>query len=425
MNEPDLLFDFSAVSGCYYAPPGNHYGVGRVTYGFARELAKHFPERLAISSGDFSAECRPFLEREFPELTKFCIEPRNFDFESSLMRWVDLAATNGGMRTDIASKLRRAFWRPYDNKLRWQRSQATKLIYRDAKLIHSEFLHTVVSRCPQARVIYTVHDLIGVTGDGVSAEVRIHKTAQFKNAWNAGAHFVCNSKYTADCLIDLIGTSDKRIGWSGLGLDPVFRPVNNPALLEQWKAKIGIGRSQPYVVSHTGQLARKNLLGVIQVVDTLRRTVSPDLILLFLGYPKELRTEFDKQLPPSVKWGDFVRFSGNLADEDFPIIYSGADLMLFLSWAEGFGLPALEAMGCGVPLICSNRTSLPEVVGNGGILVDPANMEEVTALAIELLQNQDLRTSLRSRGLEQAASLSWSTAGNRLKSLWDNVLESH
>jgi glycosyltransferase involved in cell wall biosynthesis len=424
MTEPDLLFDFSAVSGCYYAAPGNHYGVGRVTYGFALELAKHFPERLAISSGDFSAECRPFLEREFPNLAKFCIEPRNSSVDYLLMRWVNLAAEKGGMRTDLSSKIRRALWRPYDNNLRWQRSPATKRVYRQAKLIHSEFQHPVVARCPKARAIYTVHDLIGVTGDGVSDEVRIHKTKQFKNAWAAGAHFVCDSKYTADSLTELIGRADDRIGWSGLGLDPVFRPVEKPFLLEQWKTKFGIANSQRYVVAHTGQLERKNLLSVIHVVKTLRLTEDPELILLFLGYPKDLEEEFDKHLPPSIQWRDFIRFSGNLADEDFPVIYSGAELMLFLSWAEGFGLPALEAMGCGVPLICSNRTSLPEVVGDGGILVDPANLEEVTALAADLLQNQDLRNSLRSRGLERASSLNWTAAGNRLKDLWNNIIDS-
>lgn len=422
MSDHSLLFDFSSASGCYYAPRGHHYGVGRVTYGFGQQLAQHFPEKLGIGSGDFSAECHPFLEREFPELAKFCIEPRNTKFEFSLMRWVDLASESGGMREDFLSKARRALWRPYDNQLRWRRSRATRRVYRDAKLIHSEFQHPVVSRCPNARAIYTVHDLIGVTGHGVSSEVRAHKTAQFKNAWKAGSHFVCDSKYTADCLRELIGSDSDRIGWSGLGLDSVFKPVDNPLLLQDWKAKFGIAPSQRYVVAHTGQLERKNLLSVIEVVKRLRDAADPDLILLFLGYPKNLAQDFDRHLPPSLKWRDFVRFSGNLADEDFPVIYSGAELMLFLSWAEGFGLPALEAMGCGVPLICSNRTSLPEVVGNGGILVDPADMEAVISLTTNLLQNQDLRASLRQKGLTQAASMNWSNAGLRLRDVWNNVL---
>jgi glycosyltransferase involved in cell wall biosynthesis len=423
MSNKSLLFDFSAVSGCFYAPPGNHYGVGRVNYGFARQLAMHYPDRLGISSGDFSAECRPFLNREFPELSDFCVEPQNHVIESAFMRWVDLGNPSGEMRIDNYSKVRRALWRPYDNQLRWQRSQKTKGIYRHAKLIHSEFPHPVSSRCPKAQVVYTIHDLIGVTGTGVSKEDRNFKTNQYRSAWESGAHFVCDSKYTGDCLKELVG-HDERIGWSGLGLDSVFKPTENSELLAKWKGQMGINYSQRYVVAHTGEIERKNLISVIKVVDRMRAELDRDLILLFVGYPKQLRTEFDRCLPPSIQWRDFVRFSGNLSDGDFPIIYSGAELMLFLSLAEGFGLPALEGMGCGVPLVCSNRTSLPEVVGNGGLLVDPTDIDSVFTAASEVFRNRELRDSLRFRGLLQANSLSWKSAGNRLKDIWENALAS-
>lgn len=421
MSEKNLIFDFSALSGCFYAPPGNHYGVGRVNYGFARELALHYPNRLGISSANFSAECRPFLDREFPELADFCIEPQNHFLEVNFMRWVNLGTPGGEMRTDTYSKLRRALWRPYDNRLRWRRSQKTKNTYQNAKLIHSEFPHSVASRCPNARVVYTIHDLIGTTGNTVAQEVRDYNTAQYAKAWKSGANFVCDSKYTADCLIELLG-GDDRIGWTGLGLDPIFKPVKNVNLLKKWKAKMGIEATQRYVVAHTGEIERKNLITVIQVVARMRETLDPDLVLLFVGYPKQLLKEFDKRLSPSIRWRDFVRFSGNLADCDFPIIYSGAELMLFLSWAEGFGLPALEGMGCGVPLVCSNRTSLPEVVGDGGILVDPANMDAVYFAASEVFCDTELRASLRAKGLKRAETLSWKAAGNRLKNIWDGAL---
>jgi glycosyltransferase involved in cell wall biosynthesis len=101
-----------------------------------------------------------------------------------------------------------------------------------------------------------------------------------------------------------------------------------------------------------------------------------------------------------------VRFLPDVADDDLPALLSGALCFVFPSLHEGFGLPPLEAMACGTPVIASNRTSLPEVVGDAGLLVDPE--PEALAAAIGLLiGDAGLRLALRERGLERAAAFSW------------------
>ena len=109
-----------------------------------------------------------------------------------------------------------------------------------------------------------------------------------------------------------------------------------------------------------------------------------------------------------------VRFAGSVADEDLPALYQGSELFVFPSLYEGFGLPPLEAMACGTPVISSNAASLPEVVGDAGLLVDPTRPEDLTR-AIECLLSDDAARRLQSeKGLRQAAKFSSETAAKAL-----------
>jgi len=102
-----------------------------------------------------------------------------------------------------------------------------------------------------------------------------------------------------------------------------------------------------------------------------------------------------------------VIFAGWVTEEDKPSLLSGATAFVFPSLYEGFGLPAAEALACGVPVIASNRSSLPEVVGEGGILLEPTDVEALAEAMEELLANDALRADLRQRALAQAAKFSW------------------
>jgi len=102
-----------------------------------------------------------------------------------------------------------------------------------------------------------------------------------------------------------------------------------------------------------------------------------------------------------------VIFTGWVAEEDKPALLSGAAAFVFPSLYEGFGLPALEAMACGIPVVASNRSSLPEVVGEGGILVEPTDVEALAEAMEVLLADDALRAELRQRALAQAAKFSW------------------
>ncbi|MFT3989910.1 MAG: glycosyltransferase family 1 protein [Luteolibacter sp.] len=216
-----------------------------------------------------------------------------------------------------------------------------------------------------------------------------------------------------------------RISACPLGLDPVFKPADDPLRLADWKKRIGIAPENRYVIAHTGHLERKNLLGIISAIHAIRQ--EPDqkeLFLVFTGGEKNLKKEFESRIPRFIDWKKFVRFTGQIRDEEFPILYSGADLMVFLSLAEGFGLPPLEAMACGLPVVCSNRTSMPEITGSAAILVDPADSDGVVDNILKVLRSDFLRNELKTRGLKRAEQLTWEAARPHLKKIWDHALAS-
>lgn len=120
-----------------------------------------------------------------------------------------------------------------------------------------------------------------------------------------------------------------------------------------------------------------------------------------------------------------VIFTGYVTDEEAPLLMSGAEMFVFPSLYEGFGLPPLEAMACGTPVITSKHTSLPEVVGDAGITIDEGDTEELAKAIAELQRNPELRERYREKGLERAKSYSWENSAKILNEVYKKVLEKH
>jgi glycosyltransferase involved in cell wall biosynthesis len=116
-----------------------------------------------------------------------------------------------------------------------------------------------------------------------------------------------------------------------------------------------------------------------------------------------------------------VVFTGCLPDEDLLLFYHAADCLVYPSFYEGFGLPVLEAMACGCPVITSNVSSLPEVAGEAALLIDPYRFETITAALVSLLTNPDLSQSLIQRGFEQARRFTWEAAARKTVEVFEKV----
>lgn len=162
---------------------------------------------------------------------------------------------------------------------------------------------------------------------------------------------------------------------------------------------------KPYILNVGTLEPRKNLDGLLRAFAAARKQ-GLEHTLVIAG-AKGWGDSRLAQLVADLKLEASVMFTGFIADDDLPHLYAGADFFVYPSLYEGFGLPPLEAMACGVPIITSNVSSLPEVAGDAALLVDPHSETELANAILRLAGNSEIRHALRAKGLARAAEFSW------------------
>jgi glycosyltransferase involved in cell wall biosynthesis len=181
----------------------------------------------------------------------------------------------------------------------------------------------------------------------------------------------------------------------------------------------------PFVLNVGGMDVRKHLAGLVKAfAEVYRQLENPDLRLFIVGAPARLGSAamFPDWRPLARKLQISDRIlCAPVAEADLATLYSAADCFAFTSLYEGFGLPPLEAMACGAPVVCSNKTSLPEVVGDAGLLVDPLDSQALSATILRVLTSPETAQTLRTRGLAQAQAFSWKRTAMETLSVYERV----
>lgn len=214
------------------------------------------------------------------------------------------------------------------------------------------------------------------------------------------------SEYSKGRIVDLLGVPPERVHVIYQGVDPKFCPVGQDEV-EEVRRKFGLAR--PYVLFVGSIAPRKNLTAAIAAFDLVRKKLSAVYELVVVGTKS---FQFSSvELPEAAQ---SVRAIGYMTDENLPALYAGAELLLYPSLYEGFGLPPLEAMACGTPVVTSNCTSLPEVVGDAALVVDPSNVDQLADAICRVLTDRHLAQELRRRGPERARRFSWNEAAQRM-----------
>ncbi len=188
------------------------------------------------------------------------------------------------------------------------------------------------------------------------------------------------------------------------GVSDDFCPVKNRDKIRNTLEKYGI--LDNYIL-YVGRLEpRKNLPRLIRAFHALKKEkrISQKLVIVGMKYFKyeEIYTTVEE-----LNLKNDVVFTGRVEDNELPLFYSGARLFVYPTIAEGFGLPPLEAMACGSPVITSNTSSLPEIVGDAGILVDPYKINDLAEAMYRVLSDESLRKGMKAKGIERAKRFSW------------------
>jgi len=270
---------------------------------------------------------------------------------------------------------------------------------------------------PGTRTLVTVHDLSFVrqpetTMPGMSRQLNQWAPRSVRQA----DHVIAVSEATRQDLIELYQTPPQKISVLYHGVTTDFQPVTAPDRLAEVRQKYGLG-SQPFILSVGTIQPRKNYQRLIQAFAAL----DPALALVIIG-SKGWRYEATFNEVARCGLTGRVHFLGFVADADLPAMYSAASLFVYPSLYEGFGLPALEAMACGTPVIASNQSALPEVVGEAGLLIDPHDVEALAAAMSRLLADTDLRQKLAQAGQARAAQFTWTGMAAQLLDLYKTLL---
>jgi glycosyltransferase involved in cell wall biosynthesis len=221
-------------------------------------------------------------------------------------------------------------------------------------------------------------------------------------------YILCISHATRDDLLNHVKLDPARVFVTHLAANPqMFYPCYDQAQMTNVRKKYGIPNA-PYILGVSTLEPRKNLDLVIRsFAHVVQQEKLQDINLVLVG-PKGW--EYNKIFEEVANFGiakERIIITGYVADEDLAPLYSGALVFVYPSLYEGFGLPPLEAMQCGVPVITSNNSSLPEVVGDAGIMLDPKDETGVCQNILKLYYSQSLRQEMSAKSLQQARKFTW------------------
>ena len=247
-------------------------------------------------------------------------------------------------------------------------------------------------------LVFTVHDLIHLD---VREESSCFKTLYYNSvvrpAMFRARKVLTVSEYSRQRLLEWSRVAPEQVVVVGNGVDAAFSPqgtVHQPGY--------------PYILYVRNTKPHKNLVGLLRAFALIDM---PDVRLVLSG------TADDDTCHEALRLGILKRvvFAGRIPESELPAYYRGATVVTMPSLYEGFGLPPLEGMACGVPVVVSNSTSLPEVVGDAGLLVDPRSAESIADGLTRALSDTALRQQMRERGLERAKLFNWDDVGSRVR----------
>jgi glycosyltransferase involved in cell wall biosynthesis len=231
---------------------------------------------------------------------------------------------------------------------------------------------------------------------------------------------IANSQSTARDLQRIYGIHESKIEVIYLGVGPAFKPQDPRAAAEFVSKKYGASKDYILAVSTIGP--HKNLTTLVEAMKVLRERGEITMQLLTVGAQRQRNPQALELLRSLNLTAEDIRFLGYVPDEDLPILYSGSSLFVFPSLYEGFGLPLVEAMACSAPVIASNTSSIPEVVGDAGLLVPPTRPEAFAEAILRVRSDANLRKNMIDKGLRQAAGFRWDKTARRVLECIQNVV---
>ncbi|HVB22756.1 MAG TPA: glycosyltransferase family 1 protein [Ktedonobacteraceae bacterium] len=264
--------------------------------------------------------------------------------------------------------------------------------------------------------VVTVHDLAFLEHPEYAVPALANYLKKVVPEAVAAADVVCTvSQEVGRTLIEHFSTPPQKLSVVPNGVSPYFRRITDPIILAATRNKFGL--KHPLVLGVGTLEPRKNHLNLIKAFYTAQKQKNGPAMLAIAGGKGWLYEE-TQQLVQELKLEKKVRFLGRVSDLELVTLYSMADVFAFPSFFEGFGVPPIEAMACGTPVITSNTSSLPEVVGDAALLIDPHNPDELAHAITHLLEHPQLQETLRQKGYERVKQYTWAESARKMLTIY-------
>lgn len=286
-------------------------------------------------------------------------------------------------------------------------------------LFHS-LVPGVVQPIDRLRVVVTIHDLIPLLFPkdySKSLDEMLLYRLRLRSICKAN-HLIADSNNTRDDLIEHCRVATDRVSVAYLSVNSMFTPAH-PSIINEFRKQYSL--PEHYILYLGGYSFRKNNARLIQAyhqLGDLRRTAK--LVLAGNIHPK-FKQQLQQQIDRLGMKNDVIWF-GHVSQVNLPILYSAAEVFAYPSLYEGFGLPVLEAMACGVPVVTTNAGSLAEVAGDAALKVNPVDIDEISNALINIVSDEKLRGNLINKGKQQILKFSWKETAIKTLDVYNQVM---
>lgn len=308
-----------------------------------------------------------------------------------------------------------------ETSLLWQRLRLPipiELFLGGMDLFHSPDF--VLPPVLHARTVLTVHDLSFLRVPQYAHPVlRAYLERVVPRSVRRADLILADSENTRRDVVELLGVCEGRVRVIYPGVEARFRPVADEAALQAVRARYGLGA--PFILGLGTLEPRKNWVGLIEAYARLldRQQAAHDLVIVG---GKGWLYEPIFQRVGELGLGERVRFVGRAADEDLPALYSLAACLAYPSFYEGFGIPVIEAMACGTPVVTTSVSSLPEAGGEAALYVPPGDTDALAEALARAIGDEPLRAQMRAAGLQQASRFTWQAAAAQLLEAYQGAM---
>lgn len=294
--------------------------------------------------------------------------------------------------------------------------------YRASQLDLVHFTNAIVPPIRTTVYVTTIHDLHSVVQNNLWAGYQLYRRILLSLSCRRADRVIAVSNHTKKDIVKLFGVSESRIDviYHGVGED--FKRLDSDVCREYMAKRFGV--ADDYLLCLGQFKPRKNVRGLIRAFHRLKRRPGGIHHKLVLAGEEGWMENDVVRLIRELGLSEDTMILGYVPQSDLPLLYNAASLFVYPSFYEGFGLPILEAMACGVPVVCSNATSLPEVAGDAAIQVDPHDLSALAGAIRAVLTRPCLREELVQKGLVRARAFSWQDTARKTLQVYQTAFQS-